>query len=369
MAAGFPTNYGYQVPYQRQATGYNPMDAESRKRKLQENWKNKKIRRDEEYEFNKCAEANGTLYKKVEDANGVKYDCAVCKMFVAAYAFYTHVVSQEHKNSVKNSKWEEDQAFIDAERQYCVEAERQATGAVLCEPCKRYINPSCWEAHIKGKPHRHAQGLPPLATTPTSSSTINTNTTRHPASAFRTGNDSVNGPLLDSFEDQENIPLFCVGEDMWKLDLTYNDANVAVVEEYKTEMCLIDQKRWGSKAGPAMGPALVFDPEKCALGVCYKITRATMNELCDVKKPENVKLVEVTVRIEEEQTRAVAFCIKNHVPIDVESTAKYVASAIGPQGANFGLLTRVVHELEKQDWKDPYFKDLLTACNKLIWKA
>ncbi|KAJ9473288.1 hypothetical protein DIPPA_08129 [Diplonema papillatum] len=371
-------SFGYQPPYpQAQARGYNQASPvvvietpEMRKQKLKEIRQKKKLRRDEEYIVSRGTDGHGPLYTKISQrAGGVKYDCAACRLFVAAYAFYSHVVSQEHKKNVEGSRFSEDKAFISAEREFCLEAERAATGAVYCEPCKRHINPSCWEAHITGKPHRHATGQPPPAALELKNSTINTNPAKHPSTAFRVGANPISGPLLDSFGDQDNIPYFCVGEEMWKLDWKSNDASVAVVEEYKAELCLADQKRWGAKNCPAMLPALVHDAERCALGVCYKVPRSSVNQLCDLKKPDNVKLVEVTVREGAESVRAVAFCIRTRTPMDVASTAKYVASAIGTQGPNFGLLTRVVHELEKQDWKDPYFTDLMIACNNLIWRA
>eukprot|EP01060_Flectonema_neradi_P026531 TRINITY_DN3554_c0_g1_i1.p1 TRINITY_DN3554_c0_g1~~TRINITY_DN3554_c0_g1_i1.p1 ORF type:complete len:448 (+),score=84.12 TRINITY_DN3554_c0_g1_i1:53-1345(+) len=376
---------------QEQSEHEQAVARENRKRKIGTPKEKKRTRLQQEYLIDRERFGTDQLYRKDtqegEDPSAIRYDCAVCGMYVAAHALIAHVASVEHKQKLAASSFDEDLLFIKAERETCLQAERTAAGSKWCEPCQKWIGGPCWDNHVRGRSHiqmlpweeqqrlHNQQQQQRLSSYETHQDSYGSNIDKqYPAPPSAPGASYQHVPaaggasatdLVNKFP-ANGVPLFCCGEDMWNTNVVFTAAEYTRLSGFRTQLCVPETQNWGTASNPALVAGLIRDPEAMSLGVCYIISRETLLGLIEEKKASNQNLVEAT-QDSETYPRCLTFTCQDP-GISIGQAAQQVVSAAGVSGPNYNLLVRIQHEYERQDWKEDHFVNLMDATIRLIWK-
>ena len=325
----------------------------------------KRLKFQQDYDDIRLQSKSDSLYRRdlviCDEQEEVRYDCGACKVFIPQNGFLSHVSSSEHRRTVLNSTFEEDDKFIAAEKEAI-----QTTNSIHCTHCDKWIPSNSWEPHIIGKPHRRASGQTTAVVTsvgqPKSSLPVATAVGSSDSVVMDLSEANQNS-VIEKF-DSNAIPVFGCGEQMWEIGIGFSEAEYCHLPGYKTEMCVTDADSWGSSSKPGLVAGLVRDTNATSLGVLYTVTRPELEQLILNKKPHKLILVEA----EHENGKCVAFRIPGEIsPMTINSAAEKIASAVGPSGPNYNLLGRIQHEYQRQGWKDNYITKLMETCNGILW--
>eukprot|EP01064_Diplonema_japonicum_P036753 TRINITY_DN8374_c1_g1_i2.p1 TRINITY_DN8374_c1_g1~~TRINITY_DN8374_c1_g1_i2.p1 ORF type:complete len:334 (+),score=57.56 TRINITY_DN8374_c1_g1_i2:228-1229(+) len=313
---------------------------ENRKRKCHEQKAKKKQKRLAEYEdlhVSNQLPNDRCLYVKLIKDSDIVYDCNACKRLVHAFAFNSHVAMEAHKTALTESGFTEDEEFVQQELEITKLAERNKAKSVFCEPCQKWIPELNLPSHEIGKSHIHKAG-PPEA---------------QPVRVSRINNDSEQ--------------LFCFGTDMWKPGFTYTDVAICTLDGYQSAFFGQDTTDYGSVANPSMHLTIVKDPTAATLGVMYTVPKTELRVLQDSPKHAANKLEPIVVRVDDGYADAKVFVMKNVVKCKISTVSQKLAKAVGSLGPGYSMLSRLVHEHEKQDWEDEYLRTILKQTEAIIW--
>ena len=253
---------------------------------------------------------NTDLYVAVDLDEEFRIECTVCRRLIPARAFSSHLSTKYHIGALEEASIPEDHSFIDQYRDICraeelINARNMQNGGVMpAKPVSRggrdnrdyrdnrdprdnrdyrdnRDNSGHFPPGLLSLPHASAVPAPPG---PPGAQYAEEGDLWYPAEVTQ-GEVAydVGEAVLERFT-ADTVPVFFAGEEIWETDpAAYKSVQWGILNGVSCEMWENEELNYGTRAAPALGPALVKDRDADTYGVCITMDTEAVRELIKQK--------------------------------------------------------------------------------------